>query len=507
MAHHGDIATQQTLYFMFSTNAAGVPTTLAGTPALSVYKDDSVTQTTTGVTLTVDLDSVTGLHSVKIVTTDAFYAVGHDYSVVITTGTVGGVSAVGYVVGAFSIENRSALRPTTAGRTLDVASTGEAGLDFDNVKDATGAHTLANITVPVVTTTGTATNLTNNHAKYMHGAVWIDTVNGATGTVSYTNGIMTNPSSSLAEAKSIGDNLKLKRFWVQAGSTLTLGADYLGYVFDGRGWILALGTRDISKCQFERIEGLSGTATCATGEAVFIECHVNTVTIGEADFNRCHLNGTITMSQAAVPYLFHSCAGIGTLAKITFAAATQSCVIAKWSGALIIAGMVTGDTLFLDGNGDVTFDNTNTGGTVYISGNIKLTNNGTLTSLVDTSRYDEDQNITNVTGTVNALATQAKADVNAEVDTAITDAALATAANIAALHDFNPSADVVAHVTLVDTTTTNTDMVADAPLAADNAAAVLAAAAVTPIAANIKKVNNVTIQGTGAVGTDEWRKT
>lgn len=53
------------------------------------------------------------------------------------------------------------LVPTTAGRTLDVAATGEAGLDFDNIKAATGATTLTNITVPVVTTTGTATNLTN----------------------------------------------------------------------------------------------------------------------------------------------------------------------------------------------------------------------------------------------------------------------------------------------------------------------------------------------------------
>lgn len=46
----------------------------------------------------------------------------------------------------------SRLAPTAAGRTLDVAATGEAGLDFDNVKDATAPHTLTNITVPTVTT-------------------------------------------------------------------------------------------------------------------------------------------------------------------------------------------------------------------------------------------------------------------------------------------------------------------------------------------------------------------
>jgi hypothetical protein len=55
----------------------------------------------------------------------------------------------------------SRLAPTVAARTLDVSATGEAGLDFDNIKDASGAHTLTNITVPIVTTTATATNLTN----------------------------------------------------------------------------------------------------------------------------------------------------------------------------------------------------------------------------------------------------------------------------------------------------------------------------------------------------------
>jgi len=54
------------------------------------------------------------------------------------------------------------LAPTTAGRTLDVAATGEAGLDFDNIKDASGAHTLTNIRVPNVTLTDTVTTYTGN---------------------------------------------------------------------------------------------------------------------------------------------------------------------------------------------------------------------------------------------------------------------------------------------------------------------------------------------------------
>jgi hypothetical protein len=109
MKYLGDIAEDQITYFRFSTHKAdGTPITLAGTPAISVYKNDDDTQSTAGVTLSVDDDSVTGMHTVKIDTSaDAFYAVGADYSVVITTGTVDGVSVVGTVLATFSIENRT----------------------------------------------------------------------------------------------------------------------------------------------------------------------------------------------------------------------------------------------------------------------------------------------------------------------------------------------------------------------------------------------------------------
>lgn len=91
-----------TFYFKFSTRSfsTGAPTTLAGTPAISVYEENNLVQITTGVTLTVDYDGVTGMHQVAIVATSGNnYAVGKYYNAVITTGTVGGVSVVGECVG------------------------------------------------------------------------------------------------------------------------------------------------------------------------------------------------------------------------------------------------------------------------------------------------------------------------------------------------------------------------------------------------------------------------
>jgi hypothetical protein len=108
MKYLGDYAEDATLYFDFNTHQAdGTPITLAGSPVVKVYKDDATdSEVTTGVTLSVDHDSITGKHNVKIVLTDAFYETGADYSVVITTGTVDGTSVAGTVIATFSIENR-----------------------------------------------------------------------------------------------------------------------------------------------------------------------------------------------------------------------------------------------------------------------------------------------------------------------------------------------------------------------------------------------------------------
>lgn len=109
MKYLGDYAEDYaTLNFKFSTHKAdGTPIALAGTPEISVYKANGTTQSTAGVTLTTDFDSVTGLNNVLIdLSADAFYAVANDYQVVITTGTVDSVSVVGTVLAHFSIENR-----------------------------------------------------------------------------------------------------------------------------------------------------------------------------------------------------------------------------------------------------------------------------------------------------------------------------------------------------------------------------------------------------------------
>ncbi len=65
------------------------------------------------------------------------------------------------IVNNGSYGNAKLVRSTTPANTLDVSNTGEAGLDFNNIKNAGSGHTLTNITVPTVTTTGTASTVTD----------------------------------------------------------------------------------------------------------------------------------------------------------------------------------------------------------------------------------------------------------------------------------------------------------------------------------------------------------
>lgn len=135
--------------------STGAPFTLAGTPVLSVYKDNSATQSVTGVTLTVDFDSLAGLHDYAVDTSadGTFYSAGSSFAVVITTGTVDSVSVVGTVVGRFTLNKQSALRPATAGRTFAVTASGGIAVDDGTLTAAKFGSLTAPTAVPAAAPT------------------------------------------------------------------------------------------------------------------------------------------------------------------------------------------------------------------------------------------------------------------------------------------------------------------------------------------------------------------
>jgi hypothetical protein len=136
----GDFAVGATIDIHFTTRrfTTGAPFTLAGSPVISAYEDNSTTEITAGVTLVADFDARTGLNHVRVVASGANgFEAGKSYSLVITTGTVDSVSVVGEVVGYFTLE-RSAVfgrlgAPAGASVSADVAA---VKVDIDAVPTA-----------------------------------------------------------------------------------------------------------------------------------------------------------------------------------------------------------------------------------------------------------------------------------------------------------------------------------------------------------------------------------
>lgn len=90
------------------------------------------------------------------------------------------------------------VRSTTPANTLDIAATGEAGLDFDNIKVATGATTLTNITVPTVSTlTGHTAQTGDSFARIGVAGAGLTNVDLPNQTMDITGNITGNLSGSV----------------------------------------------------------------------------------------------------------------------------------------------------------------------------------------------------------------------------------------------------------------------------------------------------------------------
>jgi len=161
-----------------TVNTSGVPTALA-TGVLAVYKDNDTSESVSGLTLTADFDGRTGLNHFRITTASdgTFYAAGSDFSVFVSAGTVAGTTIAGYAICKFSIQNRSHLRPTVAGRTLDVAVGGEAGIDWGNLANPGSTQGLTGTSVNV----GTASPGTITATVIATGAIDADALSADAG--------------------------------------------------------------------------------------------------------------------------------------------------------------------------------------------------------------------------------------------------------------------------------------------------------------------------------------
>lgn len=183
--YHGDIRLGDTIDVKFNTfDTDGAPITLAGTPAVAAYVGNGTTEITAGITLTVDFDSRTGCHNLRVVASGGNgFAAGTNVSLVITQGTVDGVSVVGAEIGSFSIENRSAF--SVVGNGTYGNSALKSLIDtVDDYLDTEVAAILAAVDTEVAAIKAKTDNLPSDPADASDIASSFSTVNGTLSTIS-----------------------------------------------------------------------------------------------------------------------------------------------------------------------------------------------------------------------------------------------------------------------------------------------------------------------------------
>lgn len=108
MSYLGDFTYGTTVFHKFTTvnSSAGVPTALSSA-GITVYRDGSTVQDATGVSLTADFDTVTGLNHLAVsMATAGFYSSAGEYQAVISSGGIGSDNVAGYVIAEWSLERR-----------------------------------------------------------------------------------------------------------------------------------------------------------------------------------------------------------------------------------------------------------------------------------------------------------------------------------------------------------------------------------------------------------------
>jgi hypothetical protein len=194
-------------------------------------------------------------------------------------------------------------------------------------------------------------------------------------------------------------------------STITLSATTNNANLVGNGWILDLNGQDIGGSYFYGAKSVTGIGTGTT--PVFDRCLFGTVTLPPCVIAYSVFTGTLTAGSAG-NYLIANCdsAVPGESAPAFDFSGQGSATTAsfrKWSGGITVT--VDSDCVVsIDAISGGTVTVNGTGGTVHVRG---------MVAVVDGS-----------SGAVTIVQTQAISNpsINAEVDTAISDAALATAA-------------------------------------------------------------------------------
>jgi hypothetical protein len=210
---------------------------------------------------------------------------------------------------------------------------------------------------------------------YANGSMWYSD-DGEAGAIAHKNAVADNPSNTIADIVTLKGLLNINRVEVAQGSTITFAQTMDNFAFNGIDYIIDLNGQQVDNTTIIGAV-LTGTATGNGGSLLLQDCKIGTVSLPEVAVVHSAFAATVTMSEAGL-YVFEDCfsvvAGSGA-PGLVFSAGNQQVSVRHYSGGIEVKGMQSGDTMSLEGHGQLIINADCTGGTIVIRGHFKKTDN------------------------------------------------------------------------------------------------------------------------------------
>jgi hypothetical protein len=248
----------------------------------------------------------------------------------------------------------------------------------------------------------TSTAIVNTTVKY-DGAVWIDAQRGTAGTTVQVNGTITNPVTTIADARVIADALGLRRYNIRktSGGPLTLGSahDDWQFIGVGEGVVVGLAGQDVDGSFFMNME-LSGASN---GSIRAEACTLDGVTELEGLIANGWIRDSLAMPVAGGGFLVvHNCSsatpGPDATPILAVGGAGNEYNFRGYNGGIEITGSTLASNV---GSidmvaGQIILGSTNTAGKIALRGTGKLNKTGVGAITIDQDGFgafnDQDKN-------------------------------------------------------------------------------------------------------------------
>lgn len=216
---------------------------------------------------------------------------------------------------------------------------------------------------------------------YANGQIWIDTINGTTGSVAGVNGVADLPVDNWADALTLAGSTGLRRFKILQGSLITLTGTLSNYELSGLDYILVLNGQQLDNVIITGAV-LSGIATGNSGSVLLMSCIFGgTTTLPECSCIDCALAADITLGEVGT-YTFERCfsvvaGGATPCLDVGAAIADTNVNFRHYSGGIEIEnlGQLGTDKMSLEGWGQFVLNSNCIGGELEVRGHFKKTDN------------------------------------------------------------------------------------------------------------------------------------